>query len=66
MQRIQSYNHAIVVNVPLQVSVVREAGWIIVGGNNGFVRIFDYQTGVFCDKLDHGGGEYNICHASFF
>ncbi|KIJ58633.1 hypothetical protein HYDPIDRAFT_48510, partial [Hydnomerulius pinastri MD-312] len=54
MHRAQSYHHTILVNVPLQISVAREAGWVIIGGDNGFARIFDYQTGVFREKLDHG------------
>jgi hypothetical protein len=57
MHRAQSYSHTILVNVPLQISVARESGWVIVGGDNGFARVFDYQTGVFWEKLDHGNGK---------
>ncbi|KAF8834816.1 hypothetical protein BDN67DRAFT_1016119 [Paxillus ammoniavirescens] len=32
----QSYLYAIVVNVPVQISVACEAGWVVVGGDNGF------------------------------
>ena len=56
MHRAQSYNHTILVNVPLQISIARESGWVIVGGDNGFARVFDYQTGAFREKLDHGSG----------
>jgi hypothetical protein len=44
------------VNVPVQISVAHDAGWVIVGGDDGFARIFDYQTGAFREKLDHGDG----------
>ena len=57
MHRAQSYSHTILVNVPLQISVARESGWVIVGGDNGFARVFDYQNGVFQEKLDHGNGK---------
>lgn len=30
---------------------------VIVGGDNGFVRLFDYQTGALCEKLDHRSGK---------
>ena len=52
----QSYHHTISVNVPLQLSIAHEAGLVIVGGDNGFARIFNHQTGAFRDKLDHGNG----------
>jgi hypothetical protein len=58
MHCVQSYHHTILVNVPLQISVAQEAGRVIVGGDNGFARIFDYQTGAFQEKLDHGSGMY--------
>ena len=60
MHRAQSYNHTILVNVPLQVSVARESGWVIVGGDNGSARVFDYQTGAFREKLDHGSGNLSF------
>ncbi|KIJ09594.1 hypothetical protein PAXINDRAFT_48030, partial [Paxillus involutus ATCC 200175] len=62
----QSYHHTILVNVPLQISVAREAGQVIVGGDNGFARIFDYQTGAFWEKLDHGSaGELIVVVTAF-
>ncbi|KIK73991.1 hypothetical protein PAXRUDRAFT_176947, partial [Paxillus rubicundulus Ve08.2h10] len=56
MHRAQSFHHTILNNVPLQIIVAHEAGWMVVGGNNGFARIFDYQTGAFRGKLDHSTG----------
>ena len=52
----QSYHHAILVNVPLQLSIACEAGLVIVGGDDRFARIFNHQMGAFRDKLDHGSG----------
>ncbi|KIK74302.1 hypothetical protein PAXRUDRAFT_20010 [Paxillus rubicundulus Ve08.2h10] len=68
MHCVQSYHHTILVNVPLQISVTREAGWVIVGGggDNGFAQIFDYQTGAFQEKLDHGSaGELIVVVTAF-
>ncbi|KAF8833275.1 hypothetical protein BDN67DRAFT_917324 [Paxillus ammoniavirescens] len=56
MHRAQSFHHTILKNVPLQIAVAREAGWMVVGGDNGFARIFDYQTGAFRGQLDHSTG----------
>ncbi|KIJ18810.1 hypothetical protein PAXINDRAFT_9040 [Paxillus involutus ATCC 200175] len=56
----QSYHHTILVNVPLQISVAQEAGRVIVGRDNGFARIFNYRTGAFREKLDHGSGIWRL------
>ena len=58
MHLAQSYQHTILINAPLQVLVAQESRWVIVKGDNGFARIFDYQMGTFQEKLDHGGGMY--------
>ena len=58
MHPAQSYHHTILINAPLQFSVARESGWVVVGGDNGFMQVFDYQTGTFQEKLDHGSGMY--------
>ncbi|KAG1843889.1 hypothetical protein F4604DRAFT_1596475, partial [Suillus subluteus] len=36
LQRVQSYSHVILRNVPLQISVARQAGLIFIGGDNGW------------------------------
>ncbi|KAG1858600.1 WD40-repeat-containing domain protein, partial [Suillus tomentosus] len=54
LQRVQSYSHVILHNVPLQISVARQAGLIFVGGDDGFARIFDYSSGAHRGQLQHG------------
>ena len=58
MHLAQSYHHTILINAPLQVSVARESGWVVVGGDDGFTWVFDYQTGTFREKLEHGSDMY--------
>ena len=53
----QSYPHNVLVNVPLQISVVQQTGMVLVGGDTGFAHIFNYHTSAFLNKLDHGTGE---------
>lgn len=53
-QRVQSYTHVILDNVPLQISVARQSGLIVVGGDDGFAQIFDYISGVYRGQLAHG------------
>jgi hypothetical protein len=53
LQRVQSYSHVILRNVPLQISVARQAGLIFIGGDDGFARIFNYSTGAFRGQLEH-------------
>ncbi|KAG1863244.1 WD40-repeat-containing domain protein [Suillus subalutaceus] len=47
LQCVQSYSHVILWNMPLQISIARQAGLIFIGGNDGFARIFHYSTGVY-------------------
>ncbi|KAG2742115.1 WD40 repeat-like protein, partial [Suillus brevipes Sb2] len=54
LQRVQSYSHVILHNVPLQISVARQAGLIFVGGDDGFARVFDYSSGAYRGQLEHG------------
>ncbi|KAG1726982.1 uncharacterized protein EDB91DRAFT_1254097 [Suillus paluster] len=54
LQHVQSYNHVILHNVPLQISVAQQAGLIFVGGDDGFARVFDYSTGTYRGQLAHG------------
>ncbi|KAG1843218.1 WD40-repeat-containing domain protein [Suillus tomentosus] len=54
LQRVQSYSHVILRNVPLQISVARQAGLIFIGGDDGFARIFHYSTGAYRGQLEHG------------
>lgn len=75
LQRIQSYSHVILRNVPLQISVARQAGLIFVGGDDGFARIFDYSTGAYRGQLEHGNrgdqiipvvvGLQNLIHVTY-
>ncbi|KAG2115322.1 WD40 repeat-like protein [Suillus discolor] len=54
LQRVQSYSHVILHNVPLQISIARQAGLIFVGGDDGFARVFDYSSGAYRGQLEHG------------
>ncbi|KAG2341222.1 WD40 repeat-like protein, partial [Suillus weaverae] len=54
LQHVQSYSHVILRNVPLQISVAREAGLLFVGGDDGFACAFDYNTGAYRGQLTHG------------
>lgn len=66
LQRVQSYSHVILRNVPLQISVARQAGLIFIGGDDGFARIFNYSTGAFRGQLEHANrGDQIIPVASY-
>ncbi|KAG1780879.1 hypothetical protein EV702DRAFT_949891, partial [Suillus placidus] len=54
LQHVPSYNHVILQNVPLQISVAQQAGLIFIGGNDGFAHIFHYCTGAYRGQLEHG------------
>ncbi|KAG1784435.1 WD40-repeat-containing domain protein [Suillus plorans] len=54
LTHVQSFNHVILRNIPLQISVARQSGLLFVGGDDGFAQIFDYTTGAYRGQLDHG------------
>jgi hypothetical protein len=54
LAHVQSFNHVILRNIPLQISVARQSGLLFVGGDNGFAQIFDYTTGAYRGQLNHG------------
>lgn len=54
MERHQTFPHAILHNVPLQIAVTHEGQWMVLGGDNGFARVYDRWTGQFLHRLDHG------------
>jgi WD40 repeat protein len=54
MDLIQTFPYQIRQNVPLQVAHVPDRDWVVSGGDDGFVRIFDCRTGQFLERLDHG------------
>jgi WD40 repeat protein len=60
MERLQSMSHTISRNVPLQVTATHNGQWVVLGGDDGFVRIYDGRTGQFLHRLDHGSGKQAI------
>jgi hypothetical protein len=61
LEHIRTFPHTIVHNVPIQVSITLESGWIVTGGDDGFARIYDGRNGFFLQRIDQGTGEFT-CH----
>lgn len=57
MELKRTFTHAIAHNVILQVVIISQSQWAVVGGDDGFVRIFDMRTGNFLFSLVHGERE---------
>lgn len=53
MQLERTFTHTISVNVILQLVVTSPQEWVVVGGDDGFVRIFDMHSGNFLFSLLH-------------
>lgn len=49
----RSYQHAIRVNVPIQVASVMDGTWVVTGSDEGTVRIFDQRSGELLHCLHH-------------
>ena len=55
-QKVQSFPHAIKLNLTLQIAVANGGSIIVCGGDDGFARAFDRRTGRLLQCLDHGNG----------
>jgi hypothetical protein len=54
MQRIRHYEYAVTINIPLQVALARRAlDWVVMGGVDGKVYVYDRITGEFVHQLEH-------------
>jgi hypothetical protein len=54
MQRIRHYEYAVTINTPLQVALARHAlDWVVMGGVDGMVRVYDRATGELVHQLEH-------------
>lgn len=54
MELKRNFTHAIALNVILQVEIISQLQWAVVGGDDGFVRVFDMRSGSFLFSLVHG------------
>jgi WD40 repeat protein len=55
MQLIKTYSHGCVNTAILGISFV-DQDWLVSGGQNGFARLYDVQSGLLLQKLEHGSG----------
>ena len=53
LEYIRSYRYDISRNYIWRVTSVYDGEWIIVGGDNGRVRIFDQQSGALLHQIEH-------------
>lgn len=53
----RTFTHAIAVNVILEVEIISKPQWAVLGGDDGFVRVFDMRSGNFLYSLMHGQRE---------
>jgi hypothetical protein len=66
MQHIRHYEHIATVNVPLQVALSRQAlDWVVMGGVDGIIRVYDRATGELVHQLEHQvGGRVQVVEVS--
>lgn len=55
MERTRSYSYPILRNYIMQVSLFDNE--VVMGGDDGFARVFDIKTGRLTQMLDHSDGE---------
>jgi hypothetical protein len=54
LEHVQKFSHPIIRNVPLQVAIVQNATFIVSGGDDGMVRLFERRNGQLLTCLQHG------------
>lgn len=53
MERVDSFSHPIIRNRILQVAFAPAANLLMVGGADGFIRVFDHRTGKIMHHVEH-------------
>lgn len=57
LQRVRHFEYSPRINVILRVCLVREASdWVVLGGDDGKIRMFNRNTGECLMQLEHGSG----------
>ncbi|KLO04610.1 WD40 repeat-like protein, partial [Schizopora paradoxa] len=51
--KVKVFPHAIKSNFPLQVATTHRGTWVVSGGDSGFARLFDRQSGQLLQLLHH-------------
>ena len=66
MQCIRHYKHAVTINIPLQVTLARQAlDWVVLGGVDGIIHVYDRATGELVHQLeDQVGGRVQVVEVS--
>jgi WD40 repeat protein len=59
MQLIKTYSHGNVNNAIFKVSFV-DKSWLVSGGQDGFARLYDWQSGQFLQRLEHSSGMRSV------
>ena len=59
MQLIKTYSHGNMNNAIFKVSLM-DSDWLVSGGQDGFARLYDVQSGQFLQKLEHGLGMWSV------
>jgi WD40 repeat protein len=59
MQLIKTYSHGHMNNAIFKVSLV-DSDWLVSGGQDGFARLYDLQSGQFLQKLEHRLGLWSV------
>lgn len=59
MQLERTFTHTVAVNLILQVAIIPQRRWVIVGGDDGFIRIFNLDSGNFLFSLVHDERKFN-------
>jgi WD40 repeat protein len=59
MQLVKTYSHSNAHNAIFKVSFVDQS-WLVSGGQDGFARLYQSQSGQLVQKLEHGSGRRSV------
>jgi len=58
MQLVRRFSYTILQNYPVQVATLHDMDLLVVGGDDGFARIYNLRTGLYLQKLVHSTSKY--------
>ena len=53
MELVRRYPYTIKANFPMQVATTKQGQWVIVGGDDGCVRVFNRSDGALMQTIKH-------------
>lgn len=62
IEKVMNFSFKTEAYIPLQICTAKRGELVVCGGDDGFVRIFERQTGGFLEKLPHSHSSFEMLY----